>query len=168
MTRLTAVDRTDYALLRTLEKGLPIVSKPFDEIGNRLHISGAEVLERIRRLREEGVIRKISVRINQRRIGITANALVAWKIPEGWNPDEYSRFASFPGVSHCYVRRPVPGKWDYILYTVHHGYSRERVLTEISALAQDTRISDYIVLFSTEEFKRVPAVRFGENGGGMI
>ena len=161
------MNQTDVALLREIGKGLPLVSEPFDELGDRLHLSGAEVLERLRCLRVEGVIRKITVRINQRQIGITANAMVAWKIPEGWNPVEYSRFASFPGVSHCYVRTPVPSRWEYTLYTVHHGYSRDRVLTEISTLAQETRISDYIVLFSTEEFKRVPAVRIGENGSDL-
>ncbi len=161
------MDQTDVALLREIEKGLPLVSKPFDELGDRLHLSSAEVLERLRCLRAEGVIRKITVRINQRQIGITANAMVAWKVPHGWNPEEYSRFASFPGVSHCYVRTPVPDKWEYTLYTVHHGYSRDRVLTEISTLAREAGISTYIVLFSTEEFKRVPAVRIGENGGDL-
>lgn len=161
------MDQTDIALLREIEKGLPLVSEPFGELGDRLYLSSTEVLERLRSLREEGVIRKITVRINQRQIGITANAMVAWKVPHGWNPDEYSRFASFAGVSHCYERTPVPGKWEYTLYTVHHGYSRDRVLTEIGTLARQTGISDYIVLFSTEEFKRVPAVRIGENGGDL-
>jgi DNA-binding Lrp family transcriptional regulator len=161
------VDLTDCALLRELENGLPLASEPFEELGNRLHISGTEVMKRLRLLQADGIIRKITVRINQRQIGITANALVAWRIPDEGNPEMYARFASFPGVSHCYVRRPMPGKWEYTLYTVHHGRSRERVLAEVSTLAQDTGISDYVVLFSTEEFKRVPAVRISENGGDL-
>ncbi|MDO9549592.1 MAG: AsnC family transcriptional regulator [Methanoregula sp.] len=159
------MDQTDRSLLQELENGLPLVSEPFEELGQRLQISGVEVIERIRYLKENGIIRKFRARINQRKIGILANAVVAWQIPDTSNPELYSQFASFPGVSHCYQRQPVPGRWDYTLYTVHHGRSRTGVLAQIRLLADKTGISCYVVLFSTEEFKRIPAVRIGENGG---
>ena len=161
------MDPTDRSLLKELEGGLPLVSEPYDELGKRLHISGTEVLNRLRQLKEDGIIRKFRARINQRRIGITANAVVAWEVPEVISPDLYLQFASFPGVSHCYLRRPVPGRWDYTLYTVHHGRSRAGVRAQVARLAETTGISIYVVLFSTEEFKRVPNVRIGENGGGL-
>jgi hypothetical protein len=75
-----------------------------------------------------------------------------------------SLLASFPCVTHCYERLPVPGRWEYTVYTVHHGYSRDTVLAEIRTLAGNLGIHDYVVLFSTEEFKRVPNVRIRENG----
>ena len=50
-----------------------------------------------------------------------------------------SLLASFPCVTHCYERLPVPGKWDYTIYTVHHGYSRDAVLAEIRTLADHDR-----------------------------
>ncbi|PKL70100.1 MAG: Lrp/AsnC family transcriptional regulator [Methanomicrobiales archaeon HGW-Methanomicrobiales-1] len=159
------MDQTDRTLLKELENGLPLVSEPFGELGERLQISGTEVMERLRRLKENGIIRKFRARINQRQIGITANAVVAWQIPDASSPELHSQFASFPGVSHCYLRQPVPGRWDYTLYTVHHGRSRTRVLTEVILLAGKTGISNFVVLFSTEEFKRIPAVRISVTGG---
>ena len=161
------MEPTDLALLSELEKGLPLVTEPFAEIGRRLGIPEAEVLHRAQRLREEGAIRKIRARINQRLLGITANALVAWHPPVGWDEEDFSRFASSPGLSHCYLRRPVPGRWEYTLYTVHHGRSREGVLAAVEEMARAAGCSDYIVLFSTEEYKRVPNVRINENGGGL-
>ena len=77
------------------------------------------------------------------------------------------RLAAFPSVTHCYERRPVPGRWEYTLYTVHHGYSQNLVLDEIRAIAERTGYRDYLVLFSTREFKRVPNVRMQENGRGI-
>jgi tRNA(Ile)-lysidine synthase TilS/MesJ len=62
----------------------------------------------------------------------------------------------------------VPGRWEFTVYTVHHGYSRDAVLAEIRALADQIGVQDYVVLFSTEEFKRVPTVRIRENRGNMI
>lgn len=161
------MDKIDVQLLRELEQGVPPVPAPFEEIGERIGISGTEVLERIRRLKAEGIIRKIRARIDQRRLGITANALVAWKLSERGEDDPGSLLASFPQVTHCYERKPVPGRWEYTHYTVHHGYNREQVLDEVRSVAEHAGCPDHVVLFSTREFKRVPNVRMPENGGDI-
>jgi len=161
------LDPLDLALLRELEDGLPLVGEPFEEIGKRLNLTGKEVIERIRLLESAGVIRKFRARIDQRRVGITANALVAWNLNGTGNNDTGSMLAVFPCVTHCYQRLPVPGRWEYTLYTVHHGYSRRAVLDEVRTIAERVGIADYTVLFSTREFKRVPNVRIRENGGGL-
>jgi DNA-binding Lrp family transcriptional regulator len=166
--RRIRLDPLDRHLLAELESGLPLVNEPYEEIGKRLNLTGNEVQARIRNLQEAGIIRKFRARINQRRVGISANALVAWKREGSLNSDMGSLLASYPCVTHCYERRPVPGTWEYTVYTVHHGYSRDAVLAEIRTLADYIGVDEYVVLFSTEEFKRVPAVRFGENGGDMI
>jgi len=161
------VDPLDRRLLAELENGLPLAKEPYEEIGKRLNLTGNEVLERIRNLQAAGIIRKFRARINQRRIGISANALVAWKQGDSLHGDIGSLLASFPCVTHCYERLPVPGRWGYTIYTVHHGYSRDAVLAEIGSLAERIGVHEYVVLFSTEEFKRVPTVRIGENGGDL-
>ncbi len=160
------MDQSDREILTTLEDGLPFVPEPFAEIGKKLGLSGEEVLVRVRELKEAGVIRRFRARINQRQLGITANALVAWDC-NGMSPGEMgSRLASYPCVTHCYERRPVAGRWDYSLYTVHHGFSRKEVEEEVSHLAEQIGLSRYLILFSTQEFKRVPNVRIRENGRG--
>ncbi len=160
------MDATDVCLLRELEHGLPLVPYPFDDIGNRLGISGTEVMERVHCLKEDGVIRKFRARIDQRKVGITANALVAWRGEGNTGVDLGARLAAFPTVTHCYERRAIPGRWEYTHYTVHHGYSREQVLDEVREIAGHIGGPEYAVLFSKREFKRVPNVRMGENGGG--
>jgi DNA-binding Lrp family transcriptional regulator len=157
------MDPTDVRLLRELEQGLPFVPSPFEEIGKRVGLSGDEVVERIRHLKEAGIIRKFRARIDQRKLGITANALVAWKTTG--DEELGKQLAEFPAVTHCYERRPVPGRWEYTHYTVHHGYSRDQVLDEVKTVAEKIGCPDYTVLFSTREFKRVPNVRMRENGG---
>ncbi|MDO8872100.1 MAG: Lrp/AsnC family transcriptional regulator [Methanoregula sp.] len=159
------MDPTDVCLLRELEHGLPLVPAPFEEIGKRLDLNSDEVVERIRLLKEAGIIRKFRARIDQRKLGISANALVAWKPSRGDDGDMGKLLAAFPSVTHCYERRPIPGRWEYTHYTVHHGYSRDRVQNEVRAIAEQIGCPDYLVLFSTREFKRVPNVRMRENGG---
>lgn len=161
------LDPIDARLLRELEQGLPFVPAPFEEIGKRLGLSGDEVVERIGQLKQAGIIRKFRARIDQRKVGITANALVAWKPVRDGDDDPGSLLAEFPSVTHCYERRPVPGRWEFTHYTVHHGYSKDRVLDEVQAVSEKIGCPDYTVLFSTREFKRVPNVRMREPGGGV-
>jgi siroheme decarboxylase len=158
------MDPSDVRLLRELERGLPLVPAPFAEIGKRLDLTESDVIERVRHLKEGGIIRKFRARIDQRKLGITANALVAWKPAER---DIGDLLAAFPAVTHCYERRPVPGWWEYTHYTVHHGYTRDQVLDEVKSVAEKVGCPDYTVLFSTREFKRVPNVRMRENGSGI-
>jgi len=161
------LDPIDVRLLQELENGLPLVPEPFEDIGKRVGLAGADVLLRIQNLHASGVIRKFRARINQRLVGISANALVVWKPGDTKKNDIGSLLAAFPCVTHCYERHPVPGRWEYTHYTVHHGYSRAAVLAEIKTIADQIGVTDYEVLFSTREFKRVPNVRIGENGGDM-
>lgn len=162
------LDPRDIRLLRELENGLPLVPEPFEEVGRQLGMSGAEALERIRHLQAAGVIRKFRARINQRLVGISANALVAWRPADTMKSEIGDRLAAFPCVTHCYERQPVPKRWEYTLYSVHHGCSCDAVLDEVSTIADRIGVADYVVLFSTEEFKRVPNVRIGENGGVLV
>lgn len=160
------MDRRDREILAALEDGLPLVPEPFDGIGKRLGLSGGEILERVRKMQEAGIIRRFRARINQRKLGIIANALVAWDCNGRPAGEAGALLASFPSVTHCYERKPVSGRWDYSLYTVHHGYSREEVEEDVRLLAGQAGLSRYLILFSTEEFKRVPNVRIQENGRG--
>ena len=73
--------------------------------------------------------------------------------------------ASFPCVTHCYERLPVQGRWEYTIYTVHHGYSRDAVLAEIRTLADHIGVHDYVVLFryprSSNAFRMSVSGRMG-------
>lgn len=158
------MDPRDLQVLAALEDGLPLIPDPYGEIGGRIGMTGEEVLTRVRRLQDGGIIRRFRARINQRLLGITANALVAWDCNGKQAGEAGALLASFPCVTHCYERMPVPGRWEYPLYTVHHGFSREEVEGEVRLLAERAGLSRYLILFSTVEFKRVPNVRVRENG----
>lgn len=155
------MDEQDARLLRELQDGLPLVPEPYRQLAGWLGCTEDEVIARIGALMDRGVIRRFRARIDQRRAGITANALVAWRVPAPVNGNG-KIFATFPGVTHCYEREPVPGVWDYNLYTVHHGRTRDGVLAEVADLAHASGTADYRVLFSTREFKRAPAARVPE------
>ncbi|MBP1927917.1 DNA-binding Lrp family transcriptional regulator [Methanolinea mesophila] len=150
------MDNTDRMLLMEIEGGIPLSDHPYREIGRRTGIPESEVIRRLQILRTQGVIRRFRARIDQRKAGITANALVAWDVHQADVSSLGARVAEFPGVTHCYRRRPVPGRWDYELYTVHHSRRREDLCNEVAEIAADTGIDTYLVLFSGAEYKRSP------------
>jgi len=150
------MDEADMAILQEIEDGIPLSDHPFREVGEKTGLPETEVIERLRALLEQGVIRRFRARINQRKAGLTANALVAWGVDSAKAPITGEMMAGFPGVTHCYRRRPVPGRWDYELYTVHHSRRREDLCSEVADVAAAAGIDSYLVLFSGEEFKRSP------------
>lgn len=147
------MDQIDIQLLKSIQDGIPIVSQPFKNIANELELSEDEVLTRLEKLIKEGVIRRFGASIGHRSIGITANAMCTWNVPDEKVEEVGAIMAGFPEVTHCYERPRFPD-WKYNLFTMIHAYSRdecEKIAKEISLA---TGIKDYSILFSEREFKK--------------
>jgi hypothetical protein len=61
---------------------------------------------------------------------------------------------SFKGVSHCYLRPTYPD-WPYSIFTMVHGQTTEDCQEIIGAISQATGITEYALLYSTKEYKKV-------------
>jgi DNA-binding Lrp family transcriptional regulator len=156
------IDKTERILLHALQEGLPLVEDPFGEVAQRIGWKREDLIFRIQTLLDRGVIRRFGARIDQRALGIGANAMVAWKVPLEKVEEIGRLMAAHPEVTHCYERESVPHRWEYNLYTVLHGYDADDISRYIGELIAATGISENIVLLSAEEFKRTPAGRVGE------
>lgn len=92
-----------HQLLSILETGIEIVPAPYQEIAKKVGGSEAVLLEEIRRLKEQGLIRRFRGQINYRMLGRTA-CLVAASV----SPDKLDRVIAavnaVPAVSHHYLR----------------------------------------------------------------
>ncbi len=152
------LDEHDHALLRITQEGIPLVMEPFQVIGKDTGIPQEDVIFRLNSLHRSGIIKRIGISVNQRKLGITANALVAWKIPCGSVESAGPALASFPEITHCYERSIVPGRWEYNMFTVIHGHDRQTVNGLAETISNTFNIRDYVVLFSTDQFKRTSLV----------
>jgi DNA-binding Lrp family transcriptional regulator len=152
------IDEIDRTLLRITQEGIPLVTEPFKRIAREVDIHQDEVIQRLDNLYKSGIIKRIGASINQRKLGIVANALVAWKIPCGLTEDVGTRLSSFPEVTHCYERSTVPGMWDYNVFTVLHGYDHQTVEELVKRLSDAIGIRDYVILFSTKQYKRTSII----------
>jgi DNA-binding Lrp family transcriptional regulator len=143
----------DRKLLKSIQDGISITSEPFNQTAKELGITEDEVISRLHEMIKEGAIRRFGASIGHRAIGITANAMCTWNVPDDRVEEVGAIMAGFTEVTHCYERPRYQG-WKYNLFTMIHAYSRgecENVAKEISIA---TGIRDYSILFSVKEFKK--------------
>ena len=161
------MDQTDRDLLAELERGLPVTREPFAGIGSRLGIPESEVLERLQRLRSEGVIRRFRARIDQRKLGILANALVAWHVRAG--PDRRRRCPSRPVPGSHPLLRTAPGYRAVGLHTLYRSPRghRQDVTAEVKRCAEMSGLDEYYVTSSKHRDTHVSRRRVRENGGRL-
>jgi len=145
--------KVEKQLVRELQEGLPLVSRPFLAIAEKLNISEEEVLVRVKEFIERGIIRRFGAAVRHQDIGYVANAMVVWPVPEEKARETGQVMASFPEVTHCYQRPRVRG-WPYTLFTVLHGQKEEQCREIAARLSMATGITGYRVLFSTAELKK--------------
>jgi DNA-binding Lrp family transcriptional regulator len=97
-------DHTDLLLLEALQDDFPIVPRPFLEIAQRTGISERDLLTRLKRLADSGVLRGISPVLEARKLGIGSATLVAAHVPEGRIAEVAGIISSYPEVSHNFQR----------------------------------------------------------------
>lgn len=144
---------TEKKLIDILQNDLPLCSRPFRKLAEQAGLSETEVLEKLDGLRRRGVIRRLGAVLMHRKLGIRANAMVLWAVPEEKVREYGARLATYPEVTHCYHRK-VPQGWEYRLFTMIHARRREDCLGKIRQIAGETGLKDYLVLFSTRELKK--------------
>ena len=152
----------DLRLIEAMSGGLPLVPRPYREIGKRAGMDEDEVIAALGRLVAEGLIKRLGVIVRHRELGYVANAMVAWDIADEAVDDIGRRFGAFDFVTLCYRRPRRPPDWPYNLFCMVHGRKRPRVLARIDAMARACGVADAprAVLFSVRRFKQCgPAYR---------
>ena len=151
-----ALDALDRRLVLATQAGLPLAARPFDALAARLGMPATQVLERMRRLREVGIIRRIAAVPNHYALGYTANAMSVWDVADTQVDRLGAEVGALSFVSHCYRRPRVWPRWPYNLFVMVHGASRDEVrekVAEVSTLLGDCARA-HEMLFSTRILKK--------------
>ena len=100
---LQGMDDDDRRLLDRLQNELPLTERPWASLAAEIEMPEDEMLERITKLRGEGVVRQISGIFDTRRLGYRS-CLVAARSSEGKQQFAADVFSGHPGVTHNYER----------------------------------------------------------------
>ncbi len=150
--------------VRLLQKDLPIEKNPFRAIIERSEgrINETILLDIGNALKERGVLRRYSAVLRHHKAGYSANAMTAWKTDGLTDDDIVSIFGKNAHISHLYIRRITPGKWEYPLFAMIHAKSDAELDSIISALSFASGVKDYCVLKTLQEYKKERVEYFSE------
>jgi DNA-binding Lrp family transcriptional regulator len=141
------MDRIDREILNEIQSRFPLRSRPFREVGKKLRLSEKEVLRRVSRLKEEGIIRRIGANFNSRRLGFTST-LCAAKVPENKLSDFIEAVNRYPGITHNYER-----DGDYNIWFTFIGESTKTIEQALEEIKIGTGIHELISLPAEKIFK---------------
>jgi len=124
------MDDVDRDIINAIQSDYPITSRPYSELGKRFEMTESEVLERVRRLKEQGIIRRIGANFNSKKLNFTST-LCAAKVPQEKLVGFVEKVNSYSGVTHNYLRDHEYNVWfTFIAPSVA---TVEKALREISA-----------------------------------
>lgn len=155
------LDELDKKIIAIMQEDFPLVTDPYRKIADKLEICEEELLSRLQRYQQVGIIRKMGAVLGHRKVGYAANALCAWIVPEERIEEVGQLLAKDALVSHCYARASHPD-WPYNFYTMLHAHTREQCIMIANSLAEQTGLQEYTMLFSTKEWKKISMQYFRE------
>lgn len=104
------MDELDRCLVNALLGGFPVAERPFAEVGRDLGIEEGRVIERLARLRADGVLTRFGPLYDAERLG-GAVTLCAMQVPAERFGDVAEIVNAFPEVAHNYERRHALNMW---------------------------------------------------------
>ena len=150
------IDAIDRAIMRATQGGLPLTPRPYHAIGDAIGIAGDEVMQRMQRLLDLRVIRRIAAVPNHYALGYRANGMSVWDVPDDEVDELGRKVGALDFVSHCYCRPRHPPAWPYNLFAMVHGRDRDEVAVKVAEIARvlGDAIRAHDVLYSTRILKK--------------
>lgn len=150
------IDAADRRLIKATQAGLPLTRRPYHSVGEAIGIAGEEVMTRLERMLEAGVVRRIGAVPNHYRLGYVANGMSVWDVADEMVVEAGAAVGGLDFVSHCYRRPRHPPVWPYNLFAMVHGHSRDEVAAKVAEIARllGARARRHDVLYSSRILKK--------------
>jgi DNA-binding Lrp family transcriptional regulator len=132
----SALDAADRALVVATQAGLPLVPRPYHAIAATLGMSPDEVRQRLARMLDRGLIRRIGAVPNHYALGYAANGMSVWDVDDERIDELGARVGALDFVSHCYRRPRRLPQWRYNLFAMIHGKGRGEVEAQAALIAE--------------------------------
>ena len=142
--------------IQVVQDGLPLVERPYREIGDRLGWSEQAVIDTLQGMIDAGIIKRLGVVVRHHELGYRANAMVVWNVPDDQVDALGQQLGRQDCVTLCYQRPRRLPDWPYNLFCMVHGRDRDDVLACIGRMAEGLGLEavPHTVLFSGRRFKQ--------------
>lgn len=104
------MDDLDRRLINRLQRGLPLVRQPWQQLAQELASRPCEILDRLHDLLEDGVLTRFGPMFDIEQLG-GAFTLAALAVPEARFETVAAQLNDLPQVAHNYRREPPWNMW---------------------------------------------------------
>jgi len=153
------MDKIDKAILNTIQSSFPLVSRPYQAIGQQIGISELEVFERIEELKRRKIIRRIGGIFDSRNLGYVST-LCAARVPESKIPQLAELTQGITEITHNYLRNHFYNMWFTVIAC------SERRLQQIIDTVRTVLGSDEVYSLPAKKIFKIE-VRLNFNDGGL-
>jgi DNA-binding Lrp family transcriptional regulator len=141
------IDDINRAILNRVQSDFPLTPRPYRTVAEDLGLSEDDVLNRLKRLKKEGFIRRIGGNFVPEKLGFIST-LCAARVPE----DKIDLFAAtvnrYSGVTHNYQRNN-----EFNIWFTFIAPSMDEIHENLDKIRMETGINDIINLPATKVFK---------------
>ena len=150
------IDAMDRRLIQATQAGLALKERPYHHLAAELGVTPEDVMRRMRRMLDAGIIRRIGVVPNHYALGYRANGMSVWDVPDEDISAIGRRVGDLDFVSHAYHRPRHLPMWPYNLFAMVHGRTRAEVEAKVAAIADLIGPADrgHSILYSTRILKK--------------
>ncbi len=141
------MDSVDKKILNIIQKDFPVVEEPFKAVAAKAGVSEDDALLRIKKLKEEGIIRRIGAVFDSKKMGY-ASTLCAARVPKEKLKQFVAVVNSYPGVTHNYRR-----SHEYNLWFTFIAADEETLKKSLGEIRDKTGVTDIISMTAAQTFK---------------
>ena len=132
MTAMPAIDAVDRRIINALQGGFPVSPRPYAEAAARLGLDEQELMARLERLLDDGVLSRFGPMYHAERMG-GGLTLAAMEVPDERFDAVAAQVNAHPEVAHNYARDHALNMW-FVVATDRP----ERVGETLDAIAEET------------------------------
>ncbi|MCW8825071.1 MAG: Lrp/AsnC family transcriptional regulator [Gammaproteobacteria bacterium] len=150
------IDAVDRQIIEATQGGLPLVPEPYHTVASEIGIAPEELMQRMQRMLDSGVIRRIGLVPNHYTLGYKANGMTVWDLPDEKIGELGEKIGGLDYVSHCYQRPRHQPLWNYNLFAMVHGRDRSEVSEKVEQIAKLLGDNDrgHEILYSSRILKK--------------
>ena len=147
MLKKKSLDRQDRLILNQIQRNFPLTHRPFLALARRMGMKEKEILGRVQRLKDLGIIRRIGASFSAGAVGFTST-LCAARVPAEKIKEFVAVVNSYPGVTHNYER-----EGEYNLWFTLIAPSRRKIREILGEISRKTGVRGILDLPATRTFK---------------
>jgi len=141
------IDEIDRAILNRIQSDFPITRRPYLSIADDLNLSEENIIKRLKRLKQKGIIRRIGGNFAPEKLGFVST-LCAAKVPED-KIDSFAKIVNrYPGVTHNYRRDN-----KYNIWFTFIAQSMDEIKNNLENISRKTGVKGIINLPATKMYK---------------